>query len=94
MTEIRFELGEGGSLEFECENHAGDSEVCMIVSTLCNVLVSSFIRSGLPIDEYESGKVLLYTEKANYPLVETFRTVVDVLEEVSSKYPENVKLYI
>ena len=93
MTKTMLHIGAKGDIYFDCLNHAGDYTVCAIVSTLCNVLVSACIRSGIEPKDYDSGHVCLDVGKAEYPLIEVFRSVWDVMIQLAEQHPDCVEIY-
>ena len=93
MTKTMMHIGSYGDIYFDCLNHSGDYTVCAIVSTLCNVLVSACIRSKIEPREYKAGHVTIDIDKAEFPLIEVFRSVWDVMLQVAEQYPDCVEIY-
>lgn len=78
---------------FDCENHAGDHDVCTIISTLCNVLVAHTLRLGAKPTEYKEGHVRIDLEYASQPTMEVFESVLMVFKEIEKNHPDTVKIY-
>ena len=94
MTKVIISMGdEGGAFFFDCENHAGDHDVCTIASTLCNVVVARCQERGYKIDEYLPGHVRITGDKCDEGTNTVMRTVLRVFEELQRQNPDFVKIY-
>lgn len=92
MTKVIMNIDPISGIMYDCMNHAGDSEACVIMSTLTNVLVIASERAGYPPKYYESGHVRLDLP-AGTSAAETFCSVGEAIEEVARQYPDHIKLY-
>ena len=92
MTKEMMRIDEKGMIFFDCQNHA-KKDVCIICSTLANVLICACRRCGIEPVTDEDGHLTITVDKAEYPLIETFRAVQDVYEEVAVQFPMNLKIY-
>lgn len=93
MTKAMLHIDPKEGIYFDCLNHAGDYDVCTIVSTLCNVLVASCLRRNIEPRTYESGHVTLDINRAEKSLTEVFNAVWDVFKQVAEQHPDCVELY-
>lgn len=94
MTKIMLRISENRhDIYFDCLNHAGDHDVCTIISTLCNVLVAECIRLGSKPSVYEEGHVHIDIEYATPQTVEVFKAVEMVFKEIEKNHPDIVKIY-
>lgn len=93
MTKVMLRADESGSLFYDCLNHSDDDSVCVMMSTLSNVLVEACFRTGREPTIYNKGHVRIDIPKAEYPTIEVFRCVDKVIEQVARQHPENVKVY-
>ena len=92
MTKAIFNFN-NWDIMFDCENHAGDHDVCTIVSTLCNVLVAAARKAGIEPTKYDKGHVRIDIHNAGYPTAEVFRLVEELMHSVADQYPEHVRIY-
>ena len=92
MTKIRFEYDDDGSIMFDCDNHAGDHDVCTIISTQCNVLVEACFRADDEPTIYNRGHVRIDLIRPSYPIAEVFRTVEAQMRKVAKMHPEYVMI--
>lgn len=94
MTKVMMRADkEKGSIFFDCMNHAGDREVCIMCSTLCNVLGAAVTRASTGDIISTDGHVQFNIEKRNYALLEVFEAVMDTFKEVEKEHPDKVKIY-
>lgn len=83
---------EDGFIYFDCEHHAGDSEVCARISTLCNVLVCNCLRNNINPVQYQPGRVHVEVNHPNALQIEVFETVLDAFRALAEEYPQNLRL--
>lgn len=95
MTRVTLKTDSHGDIFYDCENHAGDYDVCTIMSTLSNVLVAAALSEGVQPLEYDedSGHVRIDIDYASAETVKVFDTVMEVIEQVAEQYPDYVKVY-
>lgn len=93
MTKVMIRTGDYGSAFYDCLNHAGDHDACIIMSTLSNVLVEACYRADKEPTEYSEGHVRIDLSKADYPTIEVFRAVEGVIEQAARQYPEHIQIY-
>jgi len=93
MTKAIFQYDKG--LMFDCVNHAGDHDVCTIVSTLCGVLVIACKRFDKDFEPtiYNEGHVRIDVSRADDSLKEVFRTVEAVMKQAAKQHPDYIKIY-
>jgi uncharacterized protein YsxB (DUF464 family) len=93
MTEVRLEITrEDGPLWFDCIGHAGDREVCGMISTLLNFLVVYMAGEGKCPSIYEPGHLQFEEYMSNKRINDVFKAVVTTLSELSVHYPDNLKI--
>ena len=93
MTKVTLEIKDNGDIMYDCFNHAGDHDVCTIISTLSNVLCEASFRAGRDPTCYNKGHVRVDIPGADEPTIEVFRTVQHVMEQVALQHPDHVNLY-
>ena len=94
MTKVIMNFDEDGSIMFDCLNHAGDYDVCTIVSTLTNVLVEAVFDAGCEPTTYNPGHVRIDLPAMHARKVkDTFRIVKKVFDRVQKQNPDNIKIY-
>lgn len=94
MTKVMMRADkENGSIFFDCMNHAGDREVCIMCSTLCNVLGAAVIRANTGDIISTDGHVQFNIEKATDKLYEVFESVMMAFGEVAKQFPDSCKIY-
>ena len=86
---IRFE---DDLIYFDCENHAGDREVCLQISAICNLLVCECLRHNIHPVQYKEGRVHLEVQHATENQREVFRAAEDMLKVLADRYPGNLRL--
>lgn len=86
---IRFE---DDLIYFDCENHAGDREVCLQISAICNLLVCECLRHNIQPVQYKEGRVHLEIQHATENQREVFRAAEDMLKVLADRYPGNLRL--
>lgn len=94
-TKVLFTYNKDGSLLFDCYNHAGDHDVCTIVSTLCNVLVEACVRFDLNFEPtiYNKGHVRIDLSMTNDEIREIFHVVEGVMHQAMHQHPEHIYIY-
>ena len=93
MTKVIMHISDDGSIMFDCVNHAGKKDVCIMCSTLVNVLITACRRENIQPTVDEDGHLRLDIEKAGPELISTFRAVRDVFYEVEDQFPFFCKNY-
>lgn len=87
------DISKNGLIMYDCINHAGDHDVCTIVSTLTNVLVEATFAIGYEPTTYDEGHVRLDIPDADFVTMELFRIVLKQLKEVANQHPDYLKIY-
>lgn len=91
MTEIKYRIM-GRYVYVRLESHSHDHDVCTILSTLVNVLISACIRAGIQPKEYRPGLVFIEANNVSPYCMEVFETIYPVLLQVAEDNPDYVKL--
>ena len=93
MTEVRLSITrEDGPLWFDCRGHAGDREVCGMISTLLNFLVIYMQEEGITPTVYEKGHLQFDVYMSNLHINKVFRRAVKTLGMLELQYPDNIKV--
>lgn len=93
MTQQMMNIDAKGNIYFDCRNHARKVDVCIMVSTLCNVLIMACRELGIEPKEDEDGHLSFDIQEAPYPLVKTFQWVQKVFYEIEDQFPCYMKVY-
>ena len=93
MTQEIMYIDGKGSIYFDCRNHADMKDVCIMVSTLCNVLIMACRDHDIEPKEIADGHLCFDIPGAPYPLEQTFRWVQKVFEEIEAQFPDHFKIY-
>lgn len=94
MTKVMCKIDEDEkTIFFDCMNHAGKKDVCIICSTLCKVLLEAWKRADKGSAQISDGHVQFTIDNADSALMETFTCVSSVFKEVAEEFPDNCKLY-
>lgn len=92
MTKVMMNMDEINGIFFDCDNHAGDHDACVIMSTLCNALVEECFREGYEPTTYNKGHVRIdmpFSKKA----YDFFSTIEAVMRQSEAQYPEHIRMY-
>lgn len=81
------------SIYFDCNNHAGDKDVCLQISAVCNVLVCHAISIGVHPQKYESGKVHIDIDNPSEASKEVFASCMQFLHVLAEEYSDYIKIY-
>lgn len=82
-----------GSIFFDCMNHAGNREVCIMCSTLCNVLIAACERAKVGDVMTSDAHVQCNINNADGALLEVFASVMEVFKGVAEQFPDMCKVY-
>lgn len=93
MTKVMINADELGGVFYDCMNHAGDHDVCTVMSTLSNVLVEACFNADCEPTIYNPGHVRIDMEQADPATVEIFKVVGKVINKFAKQYPDYVKVY-
>lgn len=94
MTKVMCKIDEKEQgIFFDCMNHAGKKDVCIICSTLCKVLLEAWKRADKGNCQIADGHVQFVIDNADSSLVEIFACVTQVFKEVEAEFPDYCKLY-
>ena len=94
MTEEKMRIDVHGNIEFECRGHSEKKDVCIMVSTLKELLISACEINDVPSEDiYEGdGVVIMHIRGASYPLVETFKAAQSTFKKVADQFPFFLKI--
>lgn len=92
MTKLVINL-KGNSAYVDCLKHSDNHDVCTIVSSLMNVLVTECIREGVRPKIYEPGHVLIDAEFDSDRPLEVFKAVSETFKQVEAQHKEYLKIY-
>lgn len=93
MTKVQLSITrEDGPLWFDCIGHAGDREVCGMISTLLNFLVLYMQDRGVTPTIYEKGHLQFDMYMSNVHVNRVFRNVKKTMEALELQYPDNIKV--
>lgn len=93
MTKVKINIDKNKNIFFDCYQHAGTRDVCIMASTVCNmVIVSCQKRNISPLTD-EDGHLTYCIEYADDGLLEVVKCAEEVFKEISDQFPEHLKLY-
>ena len=93
MTKETMEIDSQGRIYFDCRMHAGVKDVCIMISTLCNVLIVACKEYGIDPVIDDDGHLAFDIKHAPYPLMQVFQWVQMVFNEIQSQFPDNLSVY-
>lgn len=94
MTTVRLDITrEDGPLWFDAKDHAGDREVCGMISTVLNFLVIYMSELGVAPKIYDKGHLQFEVYVSNVHINRVFRAVETTLKQLETHYPEHIKVY-
>jgi len=94
MTKVLCEINDRRkSIYFDCMNHAGLKDVCIICSTLCKVILSELDRANIGKVQISDGHVSISIDAASDITIATFESVLSVFKEVEAEFPDYCKVY-
>jgi hypothetical protein len=94
MTEEKMRIDVNGNIDFEVRNHSEKKDVCIMCSTLKEMLISACELNHIdPEDIYEAEAVcIIHIRGASYPLVETFRAAHETYKKIADQFPFFLKI--
>ena len=95
MTEEKMRIDANGNIDFECRNHSEKRDVCIMCSTIKELLISACELNHIDLDEalYEAdGVVKIHIRGASYPLVEAFRAAHETYKKIADQFPFFLKI--
>lgn len=93
MTKEMLTIDSRNNIYFDCRNHADKVDVCIMVSTLCNVLIVACAALGIEPKEDADGHLTFDIAEAPDSLVSVFRTVQKVFYSIEDQFPFYLKVY-
>ena len=93
MTKEMMHIDENMNIYFDCRSHAGKTDVCIMCSTLCNVLIVACSEYGIEPKDDKDGHLSFDIEKAPSELVRIFGCVQKVFNAVGSQFPDHLMVY-
>lgn len=94
MTTVRLDITrEDGPLWFDVKDHAGDREVCGMISSVLNFLVIYMSELGETPKIYDKGHLQFDLYTTNTHINRVFRAVETTLKSLEIHYPEHIKVY-
>lgn len=78
------------SCYYEAQGHAGDHDVCTIISTLEGVLTTT---QKPRVYDQETGHCQIVIDEATDEQKHIFKAVRDVMQQVAEQYPDCIKMY-
>ena len=84
---------EAKEIYFDCIDHADNKDVCIMCSTLSNVLICACRRANIEPTKDEDGHLTISVPKATDTLISVFKAVQDVFDEVEYQFPFQLKVY-
>lgn len=94
MTKVMCKIDEKKhSIFFDCMNHAGFKDVCIMCSTLCKVLLEAVNKISAGNVRIDDGHVRIEVEYADDATMEIFSSVMEVFKDVATEFPDYCKLY-
>lgn len=79
------------SVFVDVDGHAGDHDVCTIISTVCNMIVMALPENVEP-EIYSDGRVRIIRDAAERKLIDVVMTAEDVFRELQDRYPDCIKV--
>lgn len=73
------------------EGHAGDHDVCTIISTITN-MVAAALPEGVEPDIYEDGHVMIKRDAAERRVIAVTEVAETMFKELEAEYPEHIKV--
>jgi len=90
MTTAHLSIDKQSNISFDCVNHAGDWDVCTMITAYCNVLVAECLRHDVYPTVYEAGHIHIDFEYASDSTKEVFLSVWDAIKATAEEYPEHI----
>ena len=94
MTKMKMYIDDtSGDIFFDCVDHADNKDVCIMCSTLSNVLICACRRVNIEPQTDEDGHLTISVAGAKKPLISTFKAVQEVFNEIEYQFPFQLKIY-
>lgn len=85
-------IDEDDVIIYKCEEHAGNREVCLMVSTISNLLICECLAHSIQPIEYGLGIVHLEIKHPTDAQKEVFTAAFYMLDAISKSFPEHFML--
>lgn len=93
MTKVKINMDSHMNIYFDVYQHAGSKDVCIMASTVCNmVIVACRSRNIRPVKD-EDGHLTYIIDFADDSLVEVISDAEEVFREIERQFPDQLKLY-
>lgn len=92
MTNVILHISDAGVF-YDAEYHAGEHDVCTILSTITSMLIAEAERCGIKPSIQEKGHCRIGIPDAKYETVEVFECADEVLKDLAKQHPAYIKLW-
>ena len=93
MTKEMMNIDSKGGIYFDCRDHAENKDVCIMCSTLSNLLIVACMDYGIEPKDDVDGHLSFDIVDAPVELVKLFRWVQTVFDAMQTQFPDYLTVY-
>ena len=93
MTKVKINIDSQKNVFFDCYQHAGTRDVCIMASTVCNMVIVACQKRNISPQTDEDGHLTYCIEYADDGLLEVIMSAEEVFKEIHNQFPEHLRLY-
>lgn len=75
----------------DVEGHAGDHDLCTIISTIANMVAAS-LPEGVEPDIYTDGRVMIKRDVAERRVIAVMEVAEMLFKELEEEFPDKIKV--
>lgn len=93
MTKVKINIDKNKNVFFDVYQHAGTRDVCIMASTVCNMVIVACEKRNISPQTDEDGHLTYCIEYADDGLLEVIMSAEAVFKEIHNQFPEHLRLY-
>ena len=93
MTKVKINIDRNKNVFFDVYQHAGTRDVCIMASTVCNMVIVACQKRNILPQTDEDGHLTYCIEYADDGLLEVIMSAQEVFNEIAHQFPEQLRSY-
>lgn len=93
MTKVKINIDKTNNVFFDVYQHAGSKDVCIMASTVCNMVIVACRKRNIRPQTDEDGHLTYSIEYASDSLIEVITDAEEVFREIEHQFPDDLKVY-